>query len=63
MTCAACHTGQVEFGGAKYLIDGAPTMGDFEKLFHDLVKAMQATLDDDVHTLAEHRGRLSIEAL
>jgi hypothetical protein len=47
MTCAACHTGQVEFEGAKYLIDGAPTMGDFETLVRDLVAAMKATFDDD----------------
>lgn len=47
MTCAACHTGQVEFNGAKYLIDGAPTMADFETLFHDLVAAMKATHDDE----------------
>lgn len=47
ITCAACHTGQVEFRGAKYLIDGAPTMGDFEKLFRDLVAAMEATLNDE----------------
>lgn len=47
LTCAACHTGQVEFKGAKYLIDGAPAMGDFEGLFLDLVEAMQATLDDN----------------
>ena len=25
-TCAACHTGRVEFGGTTYLIDGAPAM-------------------------------------
>jgi cytochrome c5 len=47
MTCAACHTGQVEFNGAKYLIDGAPTMGDFEGLARDLVAAMKATLNDE----------------
>ena len=47
MTCAACHTGQIEFNGQKYLIDGAPTMGDFETLFRDLVTAMKATLNDD----------------
>ncbi len=46
ITCAACHTGQVEFRGAKYLVDGAPTMGDFESLFRDLVAAMKATLND-----------------
>jgi len=47
MTCAACHTGQIEFNGEKYLIDGAPTMGDFEGLFRDLVTAMKATVNDD----------------
>ena len=47
MTCAACHTGQVEYEGVKYLIDGAPTMGDFESLIHDLVMAMKATVADD----------------
>ena len=46
MTCSACHTGQVEFKGQKFLIDGAPTMGDFEGLQRSLVKAMQATLND-----------------
>ena len=46
MTCAACHTGQVEFNGEKYLIDGAPTMADFETLVRDLVTAMRAALDD-----------------
>ncbi len=47
MTCAACHTGQVEFNGNSYLIEGAPTMGDFERLFQDLVVAMKATLADE----------------
>ena len=46
MTCAACHTGQIEHDGKKYLIDGAPTMGDFEGMFVALAEAMQATLDD-----------------
>lgn len=46
MTCSACHTGQVEFQGAKFLIDGAPTMGDFETTFVELVEALQATLAD-----------------
>lgn len=47
LTCSACHTGQVEYQGAKFLIDGAPTMGDFEATFTELVEAMQATLADD----------------
>jgi cytochrome c5 len=47
MTCAACHTGQVEFGGAKYLIDGAPSMADFEGMFIDLALALSRTHRDD----------------
>ncbi|MEP3279870.1 MAG: di-heme-cytochrome C peroxidase [Stappiaceae bacterium] len=47
MTCSACHTGQVEYQGDKFLIDGAPTMGDFETMFGELATAMQATLEDD----------------
>lgn len=47
MNCAACHTGQIEYGGAKYLIDGAPALADFQGFFKGLAQAMQATLDDD----------------
>ncbi len=47
MTCAACHTGQVEYQGKKFLIDGAPAMADFEGMFLDLVEAMKVTLADD----------------
>lgn len=46
VTCAACHTGRIEFKGAKFIIDGGPTLGDFETLFGDLVTAMNATLSD-----------------
>ena len=37
LTCAACHTGQIEFNGRKMLIDGAPTMADFEGFMQALV--------------------------
>ncbi len=47
MNCAACHTGQIDYGGKKYLIDGAPTMADFQAMFEGLADAMQATLDDE----------------
>ena len=46
LTCAACHTGQVEFQGHKILVDGAPTMADIEGFLHTLAKAMQTTLSD-----------------
>ncbi len=47
LTCAACHTGQVEFGERSYLIDGAPAMADFELMFVDLATALQRTAGDD----------------
>ncbi|MEZ5933837.1 MAG: di-heme-cytochrome C peroxidase [Alphaproteobacteria bacterium] len=47
MNCAACHTGQIAYDGKTYLIDGGPTMGDFEALFARLVDAMRATLLSD----------------
>ncbi len=43
LTCAACHTGQLEYGGRKVLIDGAPTMADFQSFFEDMATAMRAT--------------------
>ena len=46
LTCAACHTGQVEFAGHKMLIDGAPAMADFQGFRLALVESMQATLDE-----------------
>jgi hypothetical protein len=46
LSCAACHTGQVEFQGHKMLVDGAPTMADIESFMHTLAKAMQTTASD-----------------
>jgi len=46
MTCAACHTGHVNFAGTTYIVDGAPTNGNFEKLQRSLVAAIEATLND-----------------
>ena len=44
LTCAACHTGQVQFHGKAWLIDGAPTLGNVDLLQRTLVLALQATL-------------------
>lgn len=44
MTCAACHTGHVNFCCKTYIIDGAPANGNFEKLQRSLVAAIEATL-------------------
>ena len=47
MTCAACHTGHVTFEGKMFVVDGAPTNGNFEKLQRELAVAMEATLGND----------------
>lgn len=47
MTCAACHTGHVNFNNITYIIDGGPTNGNFEKLQRSLVAALADTLADN----------------
>ncbi len=47
MTCAACHTSQINRSGTAYLIDGGPAMGDFERFQKELAAALQKTADDD----------------
>jgi cytochrome c5 len=50
MTCAACHTGQIEYqkDGVAYAlrIDGAPAGADFQQFLTDLTAAARATLAD-----------------
>ena len=46
LTCAACHTGQLEYKGRKVLIDGAPAMADFQSFFEDMTTAMRVTLNN-----------------
>ncbi len=47
LTCAACHTGQIVHGNTAYLVDGAPTLGDFETLLKRLTKSIEKTAEDD----------------
>lgn len=44
MTCAACHTRQIEIAGHAYRIDGGPAMVDFQSLLSDLDAAVARTL-------------------
>ncbi len=46
LTCAACHTGHVTYQGTMYLVDGAPTHGDFEELMRQLEQSLAATVKD-----------------
>ena len=46
-TCAACHTGQVNYEGQSIRIDGGPAMADMVGFLTDLQKSMLKTLTDD----------------
>lgn len=45
-TCAACHTGQINFGGQAIRIDGGPAMADMDEFLATLERSMRATLSD-----------------
>jgi hypothetical protein len=47
MTCAACHTSDIRFGGKTVRVEGAATPADFETFNADLLAVLQTTLDDD----------------
>jgi processive rubber oxygenase RoxA-like protein len=46
LTCAACHTTQIDYQGKRIRIDGGPTLGDFETFNQSLVEALIATYED-----------------
>ena len=43
--CAACHTGQINFGKVSLRIDGGPTMADSQLFTDDMTKAIHETLN------------------
>lgn len=47
MTCAACHTRQIEVGGEAYRIDGGPALADIQSFLADLDIAVKTVLTDD----------------
>lgn len=42
-TCAFCHVNKIELDGKPTVIDGAPTLGDFETFNQQLIEALLAT--------------------
>ena len=46
MTCAACHTGTVQYRGRRWQIDGGRADADFQKFLLDLSVAARSTLVD-----------------
>ncbi|MDH5552431.1 MAG: di-heme-cytochrome C peroxidase [Nitrosomonas sp.] len=47
LTCAACHTNQVDYQGTRMLIEGAPTLANFVKFFSELINSLDKTSQDD----------------
>lgn len=47
LTCAACHTNQIDYGAHKLLVEGAPTLANYVQFFNELVDALNATHQDD----------------
>ncbi|MBS0425527.1 MAG: ribonuclease E [Proteobacteria bacterium] len=46
LTCAACHTGQINYNGVGIRIDGGPATADMENIMIDLAKALQYTREN-----------------
>jgi hypothetical protein len=46
MTCAACHTRQIEVQGTAYRIDGGPAIADFQSFLADLDTSVNAVITD-----------------
>ena len=46
MTCAACHTTQIDYKGTKLLVEGAPTLANFVLFYERLVEALNNTNTD-----------------
>jgi len=65
MTCAACHTRQIDVNGTGYRIDGGPAIVDFQSFLKDLddsvldVLATDAAFDDFARTVLGHGASAS----
>lgn len=47
LTCAACHTGEIQYQGKRVRLDGGAGMIDFNGFEADLIEALSATAQDD----------------
>jgi len=61
LTCAACHTSQINYRGTAMRIDGAPALADIMGFLHAIRGAISATLADEAKlarfAAAQQRGR------
>lgn len=51
MTCAACHTSEIQFGADTVRVDGAPTNADMFKFLKELGTALEKASNDDASFL------------
>jgi hypothetical protein len=70
LTCAACHTNQLDYKGKKMLIEGAPTLANFVLFYDKLVDALNTTNQNNAkfqrfakHVLAEAYSEASAQTL
>jgi cytochrome c2 len=47
LTCAACHTGQINYKGKGIRIDGGPAGADMETFMADIVRSLKATRENE----------------
>lgn len=47
LTCAACHTGQINYKGKQWIIDGGQTMADAAGMLQELLASLEKTLADE----------------
>lgn len=47
MTCAACHTAKITYKGESMVVDGGPTLGDFQSFIDELNHSLDSTINDD----------------
>lgn len=70
MTCAACHTREIDVSGTAYRVDGGPAMVDFQAFLRDLDDAVLMVLNDEgawddfaTAVLGQGAGESDIKAL
>ena len=60
LTCAACHTSRLTYGGKEYWIDGSQAITDMESWLGELVKAIKLT-DADAPDLSQFSSNQQID--
>lgn len=61
LTCAACHTGQINYQGTAMRIDGAPAMADIIGFLRAVRAAIAATLADEAK-LGRFTANMKVDA-